>query len=95
MAFAGEDRLLRPEHTGSIVEALLSIGSRFWHLFPLFLILSLAMAVLFRKSLAGSRAMQFVMILIVLALFLMVGSELFYISDFFGTFWSSTVMGGG
>ena len=87
MSLAGSNRLLRPDHSGSLSESLLSIGSRFWHLLPFFIILGVGLALLFRKAQSeksSSTPMQFVVLLMIFAFLLTMGAELFYISDFFG-----------
>ena len=87
MSLAGSSSLLRPDHSGSVSESLLSIGSRFWHLLPFFIILGVGLALLFRKAQSersSSTPMQFVVLLMLFGFLLTMGAELFYISDFFG-----------
>ena len=87
LGLAGDNRLLRLDHSGSVSESLLSIGSRFWHLLPFFIILGLTLTLLFRKTRderGRSTPMQFVLLLIAFSFFLTLGAELFHISDFFG-----------
>ena len=65
---------------------LLSIGSRFWHLLPLLVILSLSLHVLqrmLRKRDADSS--QFALLLLFSGILLTMVVELFYIVDLFGT----------
>ena len=87
MTLAGSQELLFTHNSGALGEGLLSIGSRFWHLLPIFVILSLALALLFRdtqRGREGSAPIQFAQLLIVFAFFLILGTELFRISDLFG-----------
>ena len=87
LGLSGTRKLLQPHHSGAITESLLSIGSRAWQLLPLFVILSLALALLFRRASRGgsrSSSVQFVLLLIVFGFLLLMGAELFHISDFFG-----------
>ena len=71
---------------GDVGHELLSIGSRFWHLLPLFLILSIGLGLLFRKAAregAASASAQFVLLLMLFGFLLTLGSELFRIVDLF------------
>ena len=73
-------------YEGSVGHELLSIGSRFWHLLPLFLILSIGLGLLFRKAAregAASASAQFVLLLMLFGFLLTLGSELFRIVDLF------------
>ncbi|MEE9285757.1 MAG: DUF2298 domain-containing protein, partial [Dehalococcoidia bacterium] len=73
-------------YEGSIGGGVLSIGSRFWHLLPLLLILSIGLGLLFRKAAREGRAsapVQFVLLLMLFAFLLTMGSELFRIVDLF------------
>lgn len=71
----------------SINLALLAIGSRFWHLLPYVAVLALSLAVLGRKASregASSASLQFGLLAVIAALFLVMGAELFHINDLFG-----------
>lgn len=71
----------------SFGDAFLAIGSRFWHLLPLFLVISLGLGVLFdkaRREGSSSAPIQFALLVILVALFLTLGAELFRIADVFG-----------
>ncbi len=73
-------------YDGNVGHELLSIGSRFWHLLPLFLILSIGLGLLFRKAAregAASASAQFVLLLMLFGFLLTLGSELFRIVDLF------------
>lgn len=87
MTLAGSRKLLRPENTGSFAEALLSIGSRFWHLLPFIFLIGLALALIFRRAAEDrgrSAAVQFALLLMLFGLMLVMGTDLFYVADFFG-----------
>ena len=71
----------------SINLALLAIGSRSWHLLPYAAVLALALAVLGRKASrdgAASASLQFALLAVAVALFLVMGAELFHLNDLFG-----------
>ncbi|MBI3743868.1 MAG: hypothetical protein HY261_06220 [Chloroflexi bacterium] len=73
-------------HDGALGDSVLAVGSRFWHLLPLFVILSLALGVLFRLVTPireQSAALQFTVLLVVFAFLLTMGAELFHIWDVF------------
>ncbi len=87
LGLSGTRKLLQPHHSGAITESLLSIGSRAWQLLPLFIILALALTLLFRRASRDrphSSSVQFALLLIVFGFLLLMGAELFHISDFFG-----------
>ena len=87
MSLAGSTRLLRPDHSGAVTESLLSIGTRFWHVLPFFIILGLILGLLFQKARReGTRSAptQFLLLLMGFAFLLTMGAELFHISDLFG-----------
>jgi len=67
-------------------KGLLAIGSRFWHLLPILLLLSAGLAVLFRRAAREGRASasaQFAVLLVLFALLVTMGAELFRIADLF------------
>ena len=64
----------------------ISIGSRFWHVLPLLVVITLGLGLIFRyarRQGQESAPMQFVLLLMVFGFFLILGAELFHIPDVF------------
>ena len=69
-----------------LAETFLSIGPRFWHLLPAFIVLSLSLGLIFRhagRSDSASAPAQYVLLMMAVAFFLLMGAELFHIPDVF------------